>query len=113
MLSRLSTRLESTIGVSSQTLSCRLAGRNPGDIVTKALHKSNGLIVVRILEANLIRLQLIMETGLSERLFHGGVLVQDMPKILNGSGDDAAASCRSNDIVQGTIGKMFDDGGRD
>lgn len=111
MLSRLATGLESAIGLSSQTLSRGLARRNPGDIMPEAFHESDCLIIVRILKANSIWHQLVMKTGLSQRLLYSGVLVQDVPKILNGSSDDAATSCRPDDIVQGTIGKILDYGG--
>ena len=51
-----------TVAQSRQPLRCRFTRCNPRDVVAKRLHESDSLVVVRILEADLIRFELVMES---------------------------------------------------
>lgn len=50
MLSRLTRRFESAIRQPAQTLRRGRTGSDPGDVVTKALHKGRSFVVVGVFE---------------------------------------------------------------
>ncbi len=81
--------------------------------MAQTLQISHRPIIIRILKTNHIRLQLVVESRLRERLLSGHVLVEDVPEILNCRGDDARAAGGANNKVEGGVGEVLDDGGGD
>lgn len=81
--------------------------------MSQTLQISNSLVIVRILKANNVRLQLVVESRLRERLLSGHVLVEDVPQVLDRGGDDARAAGGADDEVEGGVGEVLDDGGGD
>ena len=73
-------------------------------------HKSNRRIIIRVLETNLIRHQLIVQSRGGEGLRRGETLIEDVPEVLDGGGDDAGAAGGTDDDGEGVVGSVFDDG---
>lgn len=81
--------------------------------MSQPLQISSRPIVIRILETDDVRLQLVVQARLRERLLGGHVLVEDVPEVLDGRGDDARAAGGADDEVEGGVGEVLDYGGGD
>ncbi len=70
-------------------------------------------IIISVLEADDVRLELVVEARLGKGLLRGHVLVEDVPEVLDGRGDDARAAGGADDEVEGGVGEVLDYGGGD
>lgn len=57
------------------------------------LHESNSRIIIRVLETGRVRDELIMQAGFRQGFGCRQSLVDNIDDVLDGGGDDAAASC--------------------
>jgi len=80
--------------------------------VTAFPHELDGGVVVRVLETHDVRQQLIVQTRFGQGLRGREVLVEHVPEVLDGGGDDAGAAGGADDEVEAAVG-VLDDGGRD
>jgi hypothetical protein len=65
--------------------------------VSKTLHEGHSAVIIGILESDLVRNQLIMETRLGESLRRSQALVDNVDDVLHCCGDDSAASFCAGD----------------
>lgn len=71
------------------------------------------LPVLAPLEADDVRDQLVVEARLRESSGGAHVVVEHVPQVLDGGGDDAGAACGADDVVEGGVGEVLDYGGGD
>lgn len=81
--------------------------------MASVLHVRHRLVVERILKRDLIRQQLIVESGVIECLRRAQSLVQHVPEILDRSRQDSGTAGGTDDQVERRVGKMLDNGGGD
>ena len=77
--------------------------------MSQGLHERDRGVIIRVLERDLIRDQLIMETRLGQGFGSCHSLVNDVNDVLNSSSENAAPSCCSYYEVQLPI-RTSDDG---
>lgn len=74
-------------------------------------HECDRRIIVRVLEHDLVRYELVVEARLRKRPGGRHVLIEDVPQVLDGGGDDARATGGADDEVERPVG-ILDNGGR-
>lgn len=96
-MSRLASGIKRPVGKHMDQLSCTLSRGNPCHIMTERFHEFDRRVIVGILEADLIRNELIMKTRLSESLRGAQLLVDRVNDVLNSGCDNTTSSRRACD----------------
>lgn len=102
-LSRLSSSLESPVRKSSQLVRSTRRSLHPSNIMSPLRQERSRLIVIRPLHLNNIRNELIVQSRFRKSLCRCGVLVQDVPQLLNSRCYDPASTCSGCDEVDRPI----------
>lgn len=72
-----------------------------------SLHKRHRIIVVRVLEKALIRDELVVKSRRGKSFDRRHAMVEDVPEVLQGGGDDPASSCCSYDVVERAVVRVL------
>lgn len=112
LLPRFAGGLERAVRQPPQRLRRAQARRHIRDVVAAFPHELDGGVVVRVLETYDVRQQLIVQARFGQGLRGCEVLVEHVPEVLDGGGDDAGAAGGADGEVEAAV-CILDDGGRD
>lgn len=79
--------------------------------MTQRLQIANSAVIIRVLDIDNVRAELVVQTGLRQRLGRRQVPVEHVVQVLDGGGNNTTAARRADHKVQLAVGLLDDDGG--